>query len=76
MRRAGERLVCSAIGLLGRRSASHFYTLSSSRGAQVASLREEEGAKLAEKMRRAREREAELAEESDDEIVFSDEEDD
>ncbi len=44
--------------------------------AQIASLRAEEGEKLAEKMRRAKEREAELANESDDEIVFSDEEDD
>lgn len=44
--------------------------------AQVASLRAEEGEKLAEKMRRTREREAQMAEESDDEIVFSDEEDD
>jgi hypothetical protein len=44
--------------------------------AQIASLRAEEGEKLAEKMRRTREREAQMAEESDDEIVFSDEEDD
>ena len=45
--------------------------------AQVAALREEEGAKLAEKQRRVKEREAQMAaEESDDEIVFSDEEDD
>ena len=40
-------------------------------------LREEEDVKLQEKMRRTREREAQMAaEESDDEIVFSDEEDD
>ena len=45
--------------------------------AQLASLRAEEGEKLAERMRRTREREAQMAaEESDDEIVFSDEEDD
>eukprot|EP00310_Coccolithus_braarudii_P024694 CAMPEP_0183357662 /NCGR_PEP_ID=MMETSP0164_2-20130417/46963_1 /TAXON_ID=221442 /ORGANISM="Coccolithus pelagicus ssp braarudi, Strain PLY182g" /LENGTH=337 /DNA_ID=CAMNT_0025531339 /DNA_START=30 /DNA_END=1040 /DNA_ORIENTATION=- len=44
---------------------------------QVDTLRVEEGEKLAEKMRKTREREAQLAaEESDDEIVFSDEEDD
>ena len=44
---------------------------------QVATLRGEEGEKLAEKQRRIREREAQMAaEESDDEIVFSDEEDD
>ena len=44
---------------------------------QVASLREEEGEKLRLKMIRVREREAQMAlEESDDEIVFSDEEDD
>ena len=42
----------------------------------IAELRKEEGAKLEEKMRRTREREAQMAEESDDEIVFSDEEDD
>lgn len=40
---------------------------------QIASLREEEGEKLRVKMERAREREAQLAAESDDEIVFSDE---
>ena len=45
--------------------------------AQLDKLRAEEGEKLAEKMRRTREREAQMAaEESDDEIVFSDEEDD
>ena len=45
--------------------------------AKIASLREEEGVKLEEKMRRTREREAAMAaEESDDEIVFSDESDD
>ena len=44
--------------------------------AHVDRLREEEGVILAEKQRKAREREAELAAESDDEIVFSDEEDD
>ena len=44
--------------------------------AQVAALRVEEWEKLQEKLRRVREREAELAAESDDEIVFSDEEDD
>ena len=43
---------------------------------QVATLREEEGVVLAEKLRRTREREAAMAaEESDDEIVFSDETD-
>jgi hypothetical protein len=42
--------------------------------AQVASLREEEGEKLRLKMIRVKEREAQMAaEESDDEIVFSDE---
>jgi hypothetical protein len=41
----------------------------------VSALREEEGQKLAEKQRRTREREAQMAaEDSDDEIVFSDEE--
>ena len=45
--------------------------------AQIASLRAEEKVKLDEKMRKVREREAQMAaEESDDEIVFSDEEDD
>ena len=45
--------------------------------AQLAALRAEEQIKLDEKMRRIREREAQMAaEESDDEIVFSDEEDD
>ena len=44
--------------------------------AHVDKLREEEGAVLEEKMRKTREREAQLAAESDDEIVFSDEEDD
>jgi len=44
--------------------------------AQIAALREEEGEKLRVKMVRAKAREAELAAESDDEIVFSDEEDD
>lgn len=44
---------------------------------QIDSLREEEAVKLADKMRRVKEREAQLAAEaSDDEIVFSDEEDD
>ena len=44
---------------------------------QVDALRVEEMAKLEEKMRRIKEREAQMAaEESDDEIVFSDEEDD
>jgi len=42
---------------------------------QIASLREEEAAILEAKMVKAREREAALAAESDDEIVFSDEED-
>ena len=42
----------------------------------VDKLREEESAVLEEKMRKTREREAQLAAESDDEIVFSDEEDD
>ena len=43
--------------------------------AQTASLRAEEKVKLDEKMRKVREREAQMAaEESDDEIVFSDEE--
>ena len=42
--------------------------------AQIAALREEEGEKLRQKMIRTREREAQMAaEESDDEIVFSDE---
>ena len=44
--------------------------------ARVGTLREEEMAKLEEKLRKTREREAAMAEESDDEIVFSDEEDD
>lgn len=45
--------------------------------AHVDRLREEEGVVLMEKMRKTREREAQMAaEESDDEIVFSDEEDD
>ena len=45
--------------------------------AHVDRLREEEGVVLAEKMRKTREREAQMAaEDSDDEIVFSDEEDD
>lgn len=44
--------------------------------AHVDKLREEEGAVLAEKMRLLREREAARAPDSDDEIVFSDEEDD
>ena len=44
--------------------------------AHIEKLREEEAAVLAEKMRKTREREAALAAESDDEIVFSDEEDD
>jgi len=44
---------------------------------QIVSLRAEESERLAEKMRKTREREAAMAaEESDDEIVFSDEEDD
>mmetsp|Transcript_9047 Transcript_9047/g.18880 ORF Transcript_9047/g.18880 Transcript_9047/m.18880 type:complete len:335 (-) Transcript_9047:388-1392(-) len=43
--------------------------------AEIDSLREEEAVKLAEKMRKVKEREAQLAAEaSDDEIVFSDEE--
>lgn len=43
----------------------------------IAALREEEHAKLVDKIRRIREREAQMAAEaSDDEIVFSDEEDD
>ena len=42
----------------------------------LAKLRAEEGEKLEEKMRKTREREAAMAAESDDEIVFSDEEDD
>ena len=42
----------------------------------MASLREEESTKLAERQARTRAREAEMAaEDSDDEIVFSDEED-
>lgn len=45
--------------------------------AQVDALRSEEQVKLDERMRKVREREAQMAaEESDDEIVFSDEEDD
>lgn len=45
--------------------------------AHVDRLRDEEGVVLAERMRRTREREAQMAAEaSDDEIVFSDEEDD
>ena len=44
--------------------------------AHLAKLRAEEGEKLEEKMRKTREREAAMAAESDDEIVFSDEEDD
>ena len=44
--------------------------------AELASLRAEEQIKLDEKMRKIREREAQMAAESDDEIVFSDEEDD
>ena len=44
--------------------------------AQLVALRAEEQVKLDEKMRKIREREAQMAEESDDEIVFSDEEDD
>lgn len=44
--------------------------------AQLVTLREEEQVKLDEKMRKIREREAAMAAESDDEIVFSDEEDD
>jgi len=44
--------------------------------AEIDALRGEEAIKLEEKMRRVREREAQLAEEeNDDEIVFSDEED-
>mmetsp|Transcript_5661 Transcript_5661/g.16994 ORF Transcript_5661/g.16994 Transcript_5661/m.16994 type:complete len:317 (-) Transcript_5661:186-1136(-) len=44
---------------------------------QLQALRAEEAERLAEKQRRIREREAQMAaEESDDEIVFSDEEDD
>ena len=50
------------------------HSLTSLPRTQIASLREEEGALLAARQRRAKEREAELAE-SDDEIVFSDEED-
>ena len=45
--------------------------------AQITTMREEAWVVLQEKMRRTREREAQMAEEeSDDEIVFSDEEDD
>ena len=44
--------------------------------AHLAKLRAEEGEKLEEKMRKTREREAAMAAESDDEIVFSDEDDD